>query len=98
MNTRADYVRGQGQTRNHHCHWPSCDRQVPPAVWGCRPHWYALPKALRDRVWRAFRPGQEVTGKPSEPYVAVAREVQAWIATNHPPTPPAAIGEQQTLF
>jgi len=34
MSTKADYVRSQGQTRNHHCHWPGCDKQVPPAMWG----------------------------------------------------------------
>jgi len=40
MSTKADYVRSQGQTRNHHCHWPGCDKQVPPAMWGCKGHWY----------------------------------------------------------
>lgn len=25
MSTKADYVRSQGQTRDHHCHWPGCD-------------------------------------------------------------------------
>lgn len=77
--SKADYVRRQGQTRNHHCHWPGCDAQVPPAMWGCKKHWFALPKALRDRVWRAYRPAQEVDGTPSDEYLAVADEVQAWI-------------------
>ncbi len=30
-------------------------------------------------VCRAYQPGQEVNGTPSREYVAVAREVQAWI-------------------
>jgi len=90
---KADYVRSQGQTRNHHCHWTGCDRQVPPAVWGCKQHWYALPKPLRDRIWRAFRPGQEIDGRPNAEYVAVAREVQAWIAANAPPPKPDLFGE-----
>jgi hypothetical protein len=48
-------------------------------MWGCRFHWFQLPKTLRDRVWAAYRPGQEETGNVSEDYVAVARDVQRWI-------------------
>ncbi len=80
MSTKADYVRAQPQTRNHRCHWPGCDKQVPPAMWGCKCHWFALPAALRAKVWRAYAPGQEVNGTPSDEYMAVAREVQDWIA------------------
>lgn len=85
MPFKADYVRAQGQTRNHTCHWPGCGLQVPPAMWGCRAHWYRLPKPLRDRIWRAYRPGQEITGRPSREYLDAARKVQAWIAANAPP-------------
>ena len=80
VNTKAAYVTRQGQTRDHTCHWPGCDRQVPPAVWGCKQHWFKLPKALRDRIWAAYRPGQEIDMRPSESYLAVARDVQKWIA------------------
>lgn len=80
MNTKADYVRSQGQTRRHLCHWPGCTANVPPAVWGCRPHWYSLPKTIRDRIWRAFRPGQEKTMTPSQEYLEAAQEAQDWIA------------------
>jgi hypothetical protein len=76
---KAAYVRSQGQTRDHHCHWPGCDENVPPAVWGCKRHWYKLPLGLRNKIWHAFRAGQEVNGSPSRRYVEVAREVQAWI-------------------
>jgi hypothetical protein len=76
---KADYVRRQPQSRSHECHWPGCSRQVPPAMWGCKTHWYALPQSLRTRVWRAYVPGQEITGTPSPEYVQVAREVQEWI-------------------
>lgn len=76
---KAAYVKSQGQTRPHHCHWPGCKQQVPPAMWGCRAHWYRLPKALRDRIWAAYRPGQEKDMKPSREYLEVAREVQEWI-------------------
>lgn len=77
---KADYVRRAAQTRKHHCHWPGCTAQVPPAMWGCRKHWYKLPQTLRTKIWRAYQPGQEIDGTPSQDYVTVAREVQQWIA------------------
>ena len=64
----------------HTCHWPGCAREVPPKLWGCREHWYQLPKALRDAIWREYRPGQEITKTPSPRYIAVAVLVQGWIA------------------
>lgn len=76
---KASYVRSQKQTRSHHCHWPGCERQVPPAMWGCISHWNKLPKRLRDRIWAAYIPGQEVDMTPSEEYLDVADEVQEWI-------------------
>lgn len=79
MNTKAAYVKRQGQSRQHACHWPGCLQQVPPAKWGCSRHWFMLPKALRDRIWRAYRPGQEQDLKPSESYLEAAQAVQAWI-------------------
>ena len=87
MNPKVRHVLSAGQTRKHHCHWPGCEKQVPPAMWGCRTHWYSLPKDLRDKVWRAYQPGQEATMTPSAEYLDVAREVQAWIAQHHPPAP-----------
>lgn len=81
---KAGYVRAKlgGPTGGHTCHWPGCTKQVPPAVWGCAPHWYSLPLDLRRKVWRAFRPGQEITKTPGRDYAAVAREVQRWIEEN----------------
>lgn len=79
IETKVDYVLRQGQTRDHHCHWPGCGKQVPPAMWGCVVHWRTLPKRLRDRIWATYRIGQEVDGTPSAAYLRVAREVQDWI-------------------
>lgn len=81
MNTgdKVAHVKRGRQTRRHTCHWPGCQKQVPPTLWGCAPHWFAIPKPLRDRVWQAYAPGQEETGRPSREYVEVAREVQEWI-------------------
>lgn len=63
----------------HRCHWPGCNAAVPPAMWGCKSHWFKLPKALRDRIWSTYRPGQEITKTPSPDYLAAAKDVQAWI-------------------
>ena len=82
MSRQSDKVRhvlAAGQTRKHHCHWPGCSKQVPPARWGCREHWYMLPERIRTRIWRAYQIGQEETAAPSTEYVAAAREAQDWI-------------------
>ncbi len=79
MNTKAAYVKRQIQTRRHTCHWPGCFAQVPPAMWGCKRHWYTLPKELRDRIWQTYRPGQEVSLTPSTDYITAARAAQDWI-------------------
>lgn len=81
MADKAAYVKRQGQTRDHHCHWPGCTKQVPPAMWGCQGHWFKLPMRLRNRIWATYKPGQEINGTPSANYLKVAREVQDWIAT-----------------
>jgi hypothetical protein len=65
----------------HHCHWPGCERVVPPRLWGCREHWYRLPSHLRRRIWQTYRPGQEITKDPSDEYIAAAKAVQNWILT-----------------
>src|SRR5262249_9125155 len=81
---KVEHVLTAGQTRQHHCHWPGCPEQVPPAIWGCRKHWYRLPQGLRNKIWAAYRIGQEEDGKPSLRYVEVAKEVQVWIRANDP--------------
>lgn len=81
---KAEYVRQQAKkgTGDHHCHWPGCTELVAPALWGCRKHWYQLPISLRSRIWKAYRPGQEIAKNPSEEYLEVAKDVQEWIEIN----------------
>ena len=69
--------------RAHTCHWPGCELEVPPKTWGCRTHWYMLPKVLRDKIWATYVPGQEITKTPSAEYVAVAGEAQRWISAHY---------------
>lgn len=64
---------------SHTCHWPGCNKEVPPAMWGCKPHWFALPKYLRDKIWATYRKGQEVDKIPSAEYIVAATEVRDWI-------------------
>ena len=80
MTDKREYVKSQTQTRAHVCHWSGCGKQVPPAMWGCKAHWFALPKSLRDRIWATYRPGQEISMTPSAEYLAAAQAVQDWIA------------------
>lgn len=77
--------RMSGPSGHHHCHWPDCNKKVPPALWGCKDHWFRLPKTLRNRIWATYRPGQEIDKNPSTEYLAVANEVQAWIMENSNP-------------
>lgn len=83
ISDKKKHVVKAGQTREHHCHWPGCRKQVPPAMWGCAQHWKMLPQHLRTKLWKAYRIGQEVNMTPSREYVAVAREIQEWILANH---------------
>lgn len=65
---------------SHTCHWPGCAEEVPPKMWGCRTHWYRLPKTLRNRIWATYRPRQEIDKNPSGDYLKAAHDVQKWIA------------------
>lgn len=64
----------------HTCHWNDCEVAVPPKMWGCKKHWFMLPKYIRDEIWAFYRPGQEVDKQPSEAYLDAAMHARAWIA------------------
>lgn len=65
----------------HVCHANGCVLPVPRRMFMCKTHWYRLPKAMRDAIWQAYRPGQE-TGRvePSAEYLRVATEAINWLA------------------
>lgn len=79
---KVAHVKSAKQSRNHECHWPGCNRQVPPAMWGCSKHWFMLPVQLRNKIWATYKIGQEITMTPSPAYLEVADEVQRWIKDN----------------
>ena len=66
----------------HRCHWPGCPTLCAPRLWGCAPHWYQLPMRLREALWRAYRPGQEIDKRPSPQYIIAATDIQEWIKAN----------------
>jgi len=62
----------------HECHHPTCSLEVPPRLLACRPHWFSLPKRLRDAIWAAYRPGQETDKQPSTAYLDAYQACQQW--------------------
>lgn len=52
------------------CCWPGCTVMVPASMWGCKAHWFRLPKSIRDLIWAAYRPGQEDADSVSIEYAA----------------------------
>lgn len=65
--------------KGHACFWPGCVLTVPGSMYGCRTHWFTLPKEYRDRIWKHYRPGQERDlSKVTREYAAVHREIMEW--------------------
>jgi hypothetical protein len=62
----------------HTCHRPGCETKVPPAMFACKPDWFALPKSIRDRIWGEYVPGQEDRMDPTLAYLDVATEAIRW--------------------
>jgi hypothetical protein len=67
----------------HTCHWPGCEVEIRPALFCCKPHWFALPRVLRREIGRTYRRGQEADKRPSPEYLATARAALNW-AEEHP--------------
>lgn len=63
------------------CSWPGCHARVPANLWGCKTHWFRLPKEIRDRIWANYRPGQETEGGQSSAYWDAYKEALRWIGS-----------------
>jgi len=85
ITSKSEYVRKQAKhgSVGHHCHWPGCDKEVPPAMWGCKSHWFKLPKAIRDRIFGAYRPGQEISKEPTGEYLDAVKAAREWILATY---------------
>jgi hypothetical protein len=75
----------------HHCHATGCTVPVPPAMFVCRNHWLRLPKPMRDRIWRAYRPGQTKDWQITHEYAEAAREAVRYLARQDGVTPDTSV-------
>ena len=69
----------------HTCYARGCETHVPLRMLMCRPHWYALPKPLRDAVWSAYQVGQERldgTAFPTLRYLDATRAARDWLSAS----------------
>lgn len=64
----------------HTCHAASCEVRTKPEMFMCRQHWYMLPKAMRDDIWKNYRPGQCDDWQISHKYAEAARRAVTYIA------------------
>lgn len=64
----------------HTCHAMGCAVSVPPRMFMCRRHWFMLPELYRQRIWSAYRPGQEEDKRPSSLYLKVSADCIEFIA------------------
>jgi len=64
----------------HTCHADGCTKPVPPKMFMCKRHWYAVPKPLRDAIWATYRQGQEHDKAPSDNYLRNASEAVKSVA------------------
>jgi len=60
---RTPHGTGRGPG-SHLCPAAGCRRPISPDRLMCRPHWYHVPKPLRDTVWATWRSGTG-TGTPA---------------------------------
>jgi hypothetical protein len=67
----------------HTCHAPGCRLAVPPKLFACKGHWYALPKPMRDAIWATYRPGQEIDKLPSPEYLTAAGAAAVYLAEKY---------------
>ncbi|MBB5987399.1 hypothetical protein [Sphingobium lignivorans] len=69
------------------CPAAGCISWTAPGKFMCRPHWFGLPKPLRDEVWRTWRIIESATHRRAEPeqrladiraYRAACAAAEAW--------------------
>lgn len=70
----------QKPEHSHTCHWPGCEAEVAPSMWGCKPHWTRLPQSIKQEILEHYRAGQDVDKRPTVDYLRAARNAVAWAA------------------
>lgn len=71
----------KGHDGTHLCHG-GCGNPCAPSLWGCSRCWFRLPRNLRARIWRTYRPGQEIDKNSSREYLLAAMAVEQWVKEN----------------
>jgi hypothetical protein len=89
-NREAVVSAGAAQADTHRCRIPGCGQAVPLARLMCRPHWYQVPKPLRDRIWATWRSGAGVFDPEYREAVRQAVEADGLLGTG-----PAAVRATQ---
>ena len=64
----------------NHCHARGCSVHVPPEMLMCKPHWFKVPRAIRNAVWLAYRPGQCDDMRPSREWHVAADAAIGFVA------------------
>jgi hypothetical protein len=59
----------------------------------CKRHWFALPKAMRDAIWRTYRPGQCDDWLISQEYANAAIAAVRYLAAREGKEPDVALYE-----
>lgn len=67
---KSSFVRDTG---HHVCHAMGCTVKVPPRMLMCLRHWKMVPKALQQRIWATYVPGQEQRKDPTDAYMEAQR-------------------------
>jgi hypothetical protein len=62
---------------------------VPLSLWGCREHWYVLPRELRVNIVLTYARGIDDDTHPTPNYIEACRQAREWIAQHHPEASPA---------
>lgn len=37
------------------CPAPDCGRKIKPGMFACKPHWFEIPKDIRNEIWATWR-------------------------------------------
>ena len=63
---------------SHTCHNPNCGQPLPAHLVSHSSAWFALPKKLRDNIWRTYRAGQEDDKQPTMAYIEALEGCINW--------------------
>jgi hypothetical protein len=79
---------------SHRCHATGCVMPVPAVMFMCKPHWphwFRVPKAMRDRIWKTYREGQCDDMRPSGAYCEAAKAAVIAVAEKEGKPPDTAL-------